>query len=241
MKKAVFIAIIIFLSATLYGNEEVFLDNAEIQRYKGSLGKWISIPSMPSLKQYVRKYNTSLSKVRELNGNSITLNSYLFIPYSDGYLKTLQSKGIQRIDTKASDNEFIWPLGKISHISSAFGMRAGRLHTGADVPAQRGTPVLSAMDGRIVFVGYSSGHGKTILIEHRNNFYTRYSHNSVNFVKKGDFVKRGQMIAYVGSSGRSTGNHLHFEIRYNDIPLNPLDFLPLKKNLKNVHQIRNWK
>ncbi|MCL2025750.1 MAG: M23 family metallopeptidase, partial [Leptospirales bacterium] len=86
---------------------------------------------------------------------------------------------------------------------------------------------------------YNGGHGNTILVAHKNNFYTRYSHNSENLVKPGDEVKKGQIIALAGSTGNSTGPHLHFEIRFNDIPLNPLDFLPTDEDIVIVKHTKS--
>ncbi len=100
--------------------------------------------------------------------------------------------------------------------------------------------IVAVMDGRVLSTRYDGGFGRTICMEHRDNFFTRYAHCDVILVKDGDFIRKGQLIGLVGSTGTSTGNHLHFEIRYNDIPLNPLDFLPYKENLRHMHKFRNW-
>ena len=78
-------------------------------------------------------------------------------------------------------------------------------------------------------------------IQHRNGLITRYGHQTAVLVKKGEFVKKGQIIGLVGSTGRSTGNHVHFEILCNTIPLDPLDFLPDSSKIQIVHQLKNWK
>jgi murein DD-endopeptidase MepM/ murein hydrolase activator NlpD len=141
-----------------------------------------------------------------------------------------------RSEARPSESGFIWPLNDVSRITSAFGMRTGQLHVGIDLPAYKGTPIVAAMDGCVEYAHYEPRYGKLICIGHRDNFNTRYSHNSEIFVKKGDF------IGYVASTGHSTGNHLHFEIRFKDIPLNPIDFLPENSDLSLPHRfIRNWK
>ncbi len=226
------------LSATA---ETVPIDNLEIQQYRGEIGKWVHLSSMGELNAFLKKIDTNMSKIRDINGPSFSIRDYIFIPFSENYLKSLEDQGIQRKHVEANESDFIWPLNQVENISSPFGMRCGQLHTGADMPSPKGTPIIAVMDGRTVFTGYTGGHGKTIYLEHRNDFYTRYSHCSVMLVKNGDFVKRGQIIGYVGSSGRSTGNHLHFEIRYKDVPLNPLDFLPINERLIQAHQMRNWR
>ncbi len=227
--------------STLSAGDSVCIDDKKINEYKGRIGKWELVQTKGKLYYYLRKYGSNLDEIRSINGSDFSYNAYLFIPYSEEYVKKMRQEGIDRLKIESSDNDFIWPISEVKHISCAFGIRFGRLHTGADIPATRGTPIVAVMDGRVVSVAYSGGYGNTIILEHRDNFYSRYAHNSVNLVKKGDYVKKGQVIAYVGSSGRSTGNHLHFEIRYNDIPLNPLDFLPLNDELKETHQLRNWK
>jgi hypothetical protein len=233
--------LLLFLSAGAFASETVFVDNAEIQQYRGELGKWMSLHSMAELNGLVTKFDTSMSKVREINGASFSIRDHIFVPYSEKYVKDMEGQGISRKCIEANENDFLWPLNVVDNISSPFGMRGRQMHTGADMPSSKGTLILAAMDGRIVFTGYTGGHGRTIYLEHRNDFFTRYSHCSVILVKNGDYVKRGQVIGLVGSSGRSTGNHLHFEIRYKDVPLNPLDFLPINDRLKEAHQLRNWR
>ena len=200
-----------------------------IQEYKGKVGQWKNISSQQELNIVLAQVGTKFSEFTRINGTNFIYRNYMFIPYSDAYINELKASGAFQLKVSGKDDELIWPISSIDKISSSFGIRWGQLHTGIDLPAHRGTPVVAVMDGKIISASYVSGHGKSINIEHRNNYYTRYSHNSVMLVQNGDYVKKGQVIAFVGSTGNSTGNHLHFEIRYNDIPLNPLDFLPVKQ------------
>lgn len=118
-----------------------------------------------------------------------------------------------------------------SHLGSPFGWRidpiTGRsaLHTGLDFQADPGTPILAAAGGVVVVQEYHAAYGNMVEIEHGNGLITRYAHASEVFVKKGDLVKRGQKIAAVGSTGRSTGPHLHFEVLADGTPQNPQNFL----------------
>jgi len=98
-------------------------------------------------------------------------------------------------------------------------------HEGIDFPAETGTPVIAAASGKVVYAEMHPAYGKMIEIDHGNGLVSRYAHNSALFVKEGDLVLRGQRIATVGSSGRSTGPHLHFEVRLNGTPQNPARFL----------------
>jgi murein DD-endopeptidase MepM/ murein hydrolase activator NlpD len=116
-------------------------------------------------------------------------------------------------------------------ISSHYGMRKHpiygdmRFHSGIDIAAEEGTPVFSVMKGRVIFSGEMAGYGNTIIIDHMNGYKTLYAHNKINLVKEGDEVNPGMIIAEVGSSGNSTGPHLHFEVRYNDKNMDPAIFL----------------
>ena len=99
------------------------------------------------------------------------------------------------------------------------------LHTGLDFQAENGTPILSAAGGVVVTQEYHPAYGNIVEIDHGNELITRYAHASAVYVKKGDLVKRGQHIADVGSTGRSTGSHLHFEVLVQGIPQDPQKFL----------------
>jgi murein DD-endopeptidase MepM/ murein hydrolase activator NlpD len=118
-----------------------------------------------------------------------------------------------------------------SHLGSPFGFRidpiTGRSawHTGLDFQAEPGTPILAAAGGVVVVQEYHPAYGNMVEIDHGNNLITRYAHASATFVKKGDLVKRGQKIAAVGSTGRSTGPHLHFEVLADGQPQDPQKFL----------------
>ena len=116
-------------------------------------------------------------------------------------------------------------------LGSAFGWRIdplnGRsaLHTGLDFPADAGTPILAAAGGVVVTQEYQSAYGNVLEVDHGNNLVTRYAHASRTLVKKGDLVKRGQKIGEVGSTGRSTGPHLHFEVLVDGTYQDPQKFL----------------
>ena len=116
-------------------------------------------------------------------------------------------------------------------MGSAFGWRidpftnGSALHTGMDFQAETGTPILAAAGGVVVASEYNSGYGNVVEVDHGNDLLTRYAHASSVFVKKGDLVKRGQKIATVGTTGRSTGAHLHFEVLVQGVPQDPQKFL----------------
>lgn len=115
--------------------------------------------------------------------------------------------------------------------SSGFGFRqdpfTGRqaLHTGLDFPAPVGTPIQAAAGGVVIAAEYHPAYGQMVDIDHGNELVTRYAHASKLLVRQGDLVKRGQVIAEVGSTGRSTGPHLHFEVLVAGVPQNPARFL----------------
>ena len=122
-------------------------------------------------------------------------------------------------------------------LGSSFGWRidpfTGRsaLHTGLDFSADPGTPILSAAGGVVVTQEYHPAYGNMIEIDHGNELVSRYAHASRVFVKKGDLIKRGQKIAEVGTTGRSTGSHLHFEVLVQGVQQDPQKFLDAGQNL----------
>ena len=121
--------------------------------------------------------------------------------------------------------EFIWPVrGKIA---SRFGTRNGRRHDGIDISVPWGTPVVAAEAGKVVYSDDGiQGYGNLIILQHRREFSTVYAHNSRNIVSVDATVQKGQTIGYVGNTGRSRGDHLHFEIRRRVKPVDPLKYLP---------------
>lgn len=122
------------------------------------------------------------------------------------------------------------PLEKMS-LSSSYGMRVhpitGRVarHNGIDIPAPYGTPIYATADGTVGRAQRLGGYGNYVEIEHGNAIETRYGHMSRFVVQSGQHVKKGDIIGYVGSTGRSTGNHLHYEVRIDGAPVNPLPFV----------------
>jgi murein DD-endopeptidase MepM/ murein hydrolase activator NlpD len=116
-------------------------------------------------------------------------------------------------------------------LGSTFGWRidpfTGRsaLHSGLDFPAEPGTPIYAAAGGVVVTQETHPQYGKMIEVDHGNDLITRYAHTSRVLVKKGDLIKRGQKIAEVGNTGRSTGSHLHFEVLVQGVPQDPQKFL----------------
>lgn len=139
--------------------------------------------------------------------------------------------GAQIIATKNSSNNPIpigtKPLNQKLNISSPFGLRTSPLsgeheqHEGLDIPAQSGSPILATGNGKVVYAGFAPGYGNLVEIDHGQGYTTRYGHAQTILVKMGDEVKQSQTIATVGSTGKSTGPHLHFEVSLNKVPFDP--------------------
>mgnify|MGYP003766563877 FL=1 len=138
-----------------------------------------------------------------------------------------QAAAAQRYQLVASNGQlrraFEWPAR--GRISSRYGTRWGRMHYGLDLAVPTGTPVRAAADGRITWSGSRGTYGNLVIIDHGLKVETRYAHNSRLVVRAGDTVKRGQIIAYSGNTGRSTGPHIHFEIRHRGVAVDPERYL----------------
>ena len=120
---------------------------------------------------------------------------------------------------------FASPLRDSFRFTSGFGYRWGRLHAGTDFAAPHGTPIYSTADGVITFAGWQSGYGRLVKIQHEFGIETRYAHMSKIRVKVGQRVSRGQRVGDMGNTGRSTGTHLHYEVRIGGKPVNPMIYI----------------
>lgn len=131
----------------------------------------------------------------------------------------------------------------VGMMSSDFGYRsdpitgAGAMHSGLDFKGPHGTPILAAADGKVSFAGWQGGYGNCIEITHANGLVTRYAHMSGFTVSLGQDVKRGVQIGRMGSTGRSTGTHLHFEVRVNGSAINPMKFLEANPDVLEIQAV----
>ena len=130
---------------------------------------------------------------------------------------------------KANSAPNLWPVE--GQVTGSFGERIdpfngeGAFHSGVDIGSSYGHPIVAPADGIVTMTDTMGGYGKTIMISHGNGISTRYGHLSGFAVTSGQHVQRGEVIGYVGESGRSTGPHLHYEVRINDTPVNPYKYL----------------
>ncbi|MDR1049209.1 MAG: LysM peptidoglycan-binding domain-containing M23 family metallopeptidase [Synergistaceae bacterium] len=187
-----------------------------------------------------KRYHIALDKIRGVNPTtdllSLKAGSEIFLPgarpeaiveASGGGEKTA-SKGAAGSSSKAS-RVYRWPV--MGKINSPFGWRRHPItrrrdfHTGLDIKAARGTVIRSAREGRVDYAGWMGGYGKVVVVGHGNGQSTLYAHCSTLLVKQGEKVSTGQNIARVGTTGRTTGPHLHFEVRNGNTPVNPLKYL----------------
>ncbi len=129
----------------------------------------------------------------------------------------------QTIASRGSSGMFIFPTR--GTITSGFGTRWGRQHNGVDIANKMGTAVFAARNGKVEFCGWRGGYGNLIILSHQNGFRTYYAHLSSISVSKGQTVKVGEVIGKMGSTGNSTGSHLHFEVRKGNVPQNPMRYL----------------
>ena len=183
---------------------------------------------------FVEKENTQPDiDVEQVLDNDITYyknelnNNTIDIVYLEKVIK-------QDIDMylEQQDIDFIkgiWPLAEHTEISSPYGNRIHpitkeyKFHKGVDIPAPKNTEILASDTGVVTFSGVQNGYGNVVKIQHLDGKKTVYAHNESNLVNVGDLVKRGEVIAKVGSTGMSTGDHVHFEILFNDETINPVE------------------
>ncbi len=191
-------------------------------------GKKIYIPNMrgiiikvgqkDTLDSLSEKYKVEKQYLTHVNKMDTLSKSHVFVPC--GMLTTAER-------TAFLSNGFSAPLTPI-RISSGFGMRSDpflhvpRFHSGIDIRCTTGTPIKASKSGVVKFAGFKKDYGNLVIISHSNGFETYYGHLHQIEVTKNQAVKRGTVIAYSGNTGRSTGPHLHFEIRQNNKPINPL-------------------
>jgi murein DD-endopeptidase MepM/ murein hydrolase activator NlpD len=119
---------------------------------------------------------------------------------------------------------FIWPVRGV--ITSGYGYRWGRMHTGIDIAAPSGTSIGAAKEGEVIYADWLGGYGQLVAVDHGDSVVTLYAHQSKMAVAEGQEVTQGQVIGYVGTTGHSTGNHLHFEVRIDAHPRDPRPYLP---------------
>jgi murein DD-endopeptidase MepM/ murein hydrolase activator NlpD len=123
----------------------------------------------------------------------------------------------------SGSGQLSWPVS--GPVTSGFGVRWGRMHEGIDIAVGQGTPVHAAAAGTVIYAGWMDGYGNLVVVDHGNGLSTAYGHNSTLASSVGEAVTAGQVIAYSGSTGHSTGPHVHFEVRVNGSPVDPLGYL----------------
>jgi LysM repeat protein len=196
--------------------ESTFLLPGQAILVHNKRGMFYKVKPGETIKSIARRFNVSEEKIIEENNlipfAEVVPGRLIFIPNASIYFP-----------------EFISPA--IGRISSKFGLRRHpifggiRFHQGVDITLPYGSYVRSACEGRVIFAGYRGGYGKLVVIKHPNGMLTYYGHLSKIKVKVGQLVNKRQVIGNVGSSGWSTGPHLHFEIRKVGHPVNPLRYL----------------
>lgn len=198
--------------------------NIENNSYVIKLNRYIS--ELETQIETQEQYNTALRKI--LVGEDTT--AFSSSGKSDSEKKKLDKNNTQSVKQHQNNvllNGFKLDVPLIGKINKNFDVKTS--HYGMDIAGAIGAPVKAVMDGTIIFSDWSTETGNTIIIQHPNGVLSVYKHNSSLFKEIGDFVKKGEVIAKLGNSGRLTsGPHLHFELWYNGIPLDPAKYLNLK-------------
>ncbi|MBP5426536.1 MAG: peptidoglycan DD-metalloendopeptidase family protein [Clostridiales bacterium] len=139
-------------------------------------------------------------------------------------------QGLQKSYTRYSSGKMLWPLPSSRRITSPFGTRVHpiykrvKAHHGIDIAGRRGSPIIAAKEGRVIISGWQRGYGNVVIIDHGGGITSVYAHCDTLLARVGQKVKQGEVIAKVGSTGYSTGPHLHFEVRKNGAVVNPLSY-----------------
>ena len=194
-------------------------------------GLLYTIKQNENIEDVASKYDIQLNRILAFNKideiSDIEIGDDIFLP---GAKYTLDER-IEKFGQM-----FSLPV-TVTRISSLFGYRVHPItkvrtkHTGVDIPGSLNTPVYAARKGKVIFAGYSGGYGNLVIVRHDKGYTTYYGHLNKITTKIGANVGVGVMIGRMGSTGNSTGSHLHFEVRRNGEALNPIDFIPIRKFL----------
>ena len=231
-----------------------YYDSYDYYHHKSD-GIYHPVKKGQTLYAIAKAYGMSARELQEINGirdpSDLDVGHHLWIPNADRLVSvaptvdrtpgrskvskspapkkkkfiTKKKKATTKRKTSTAKRKLMWPV-KGGTLTSRFGSRNGKNHHGIDIGARRGTPIRAASGGKVKFSGWGpTGYGLMIIIKHPGNLTTVYAHNSRNLVKEGSKVKRGQMIARVGKTGRASGPHVHFEVRNDAHAKNPLLYL----------------
>ncbi|MGH7826302.1 MAG: M23 family metallopeptidase [Candidatus Binatia bacterium] len=183
-----------------------------------------------------KAYDVSFEELARVNrlrdAHRIRAGQKIFIPRAGRRLPVeiitpreakFESPGNSEAPEPVSDG-FVWPVS--GTVNSRFGLRGTTVHDGIDIAAPEGTPIRAVEAGEIIYSDQLRGYGNLVIVRHAGGFASVYAHNQVNLVREGQTVSRGEIIAKVGSTGRVTGPHLHFEIRKNNVAQDPLLHFP---------------
>jgi len=183
-----------------------------------------------------KAYDVSHEELARINGirdsSQIRVGQRIWVPGATGQLPVEIITPVESAPEIPSapqpldlDRErFIWPVN--GTINSGFGQRGSSFHDGIDIAAPEGTPIRAIERGEVIYADQLRGYGNIVIVRHPDGVISVYAHNESNLVRQGQTVSRGETIARVGSTGRVSGPHLHFEIRQNNTAQDPLRFLP---------------
>lgn len=194
-------------------------------------GHYVQVKPTDTLDTLAKEFNVPKEKIQEANvGKNVAPGEWVFIPLKRGVLA--QDFEARSFDPKGflKSGEFLWPVPSSTTISSGYGHRWGRAHEGIDISGRVGSHIVAAAEGVVVYSGSEiGGYGNITVIAHKNGFFSVYAHAKTNFTKQGQRVYRGQVISQIGMTGRTTGPHLHFEIRKNGEAIDPTSFLAMNQ------------
>jgi len=227
------------------GVDELRASNGLGARESLRVGQELALPSGPTTRSHVvrpgetlwriaRQHGSSVSAIAAANGlrdvTRLAVGQRLRVPGGSTAIPASRDRSAARwtsADRRGSadaSGRFVWPVD--GRLSSRFGLRRNHHHDGVDISAPRGTPVYAAASGRVIHADASlSGYGKMVIIKHGDRYSTVYAHNDRLLVKVGQFVEQGERIAEVGRTGRASSPHLHFEVRYDGRPRDPMGHL----------------
>ncbi|HYI46408.1 MAG TPA: peptidoglycan DD-metalloendopeptidase family protein [Actinomycetota bacterium] len=168
---------------------------------------------------------TKLARLEELLGHEHAEEGDLLAAAAEIKGDIRAADAIRAVTARGVSTEgFIWPLN--GAINSYYGPRWGRMHTGIDIDGVTGDPIVASKEGQVILAQYYSGYGNAVIVDHGGGVTTLYAHLSKFEVSSGQSIPQGQIVGLVGCTGSCTGDHLHFEVRINGNPVDPLDYLP---------------